>query len=232
MSNLTVFSFEGQDIRFSNDGRPVANDVAKVLGYKHPSNAVFRIVSDKNKGVWDLHTPGGIQSAIILQEAGIYQLIFKSKLPSAIKFQDWVFEEVLPSIRKTGQYAIQQNPAFDSDGIKNMIQEQLAPVLDYVKATRPIVETLENLPGANQVVKNSIARHLENLEPITVYDYCSSKGVDRDLWFTVSKRYANAYRFINQQNPTKRLLEGNAYPLLVITNIDDLIILEQVIDKL
>ena len=53
-----------------------------------------------------MQTPGGIQSVTVLEEPGIYQLIFGSKLPCAEKFQDWVFEEVLPTIRKTGQYAI------------------------------------------------------------------------------------------------------------------------------
>lgn len=45
-----------------------------------------------------------LRDVIVLEEAGIYQLIFSSKLPSAEAFQDWVFEEVLPSIRKTGTY--------------------------------------------------------------------------------------------------------------------------------
>ena len=107
MSNLAVFGFEDQEIRFV-DGKPVANDVALVLGYKSPSDAVYRLVKDKNKGICKIQTPGGIQSVTILEEAGIYQLIFGSKLPSAEKFQDWVFEEVLPAIRKTGQYGTNQ----------------------------------------------------------------------------------------------------------------------------
>lgn len=104
MSSLAVFEFDGQDIRFVN-GKPVANDVAAVLGYKNTADAVTRLVKPKNKGVCKIQTPGGIQSVAVLEEAGIYQLIFSSKLPSAEKFQDWVFEEVLPSIRKTGSYS-------------------------------------------------------------------------------------------------------------------------------
>lgn len=65
-----------------------------------------RLVKPKNKGVADLQTPGGIQSVAVLKEAGIYQLIFGSKLAGAEEFQDWVFEDVLPSIRKTGSYSI------------------------------------------------------------------------------------------------------------------------------
>jgi prophage antirepressor-like protein len=105
MTSLTVFAFESQEIRFV-DGKPVANDVAKVLGYKNPANAVNRMVKASNKGLCDLQTPSGIQSTTVLEESGIYQLIFGSKLPAAETFQQWVFSEVLPSIRKTGKYEI------------------------------------------------------------------------------------------------------------------------------
>ena len=103
MTNLSVFVFEGHDIRFA-DGKPVANDVAEALGYANPAKTITTKVSAKNKGVTKMVTPGGIQSVTVLEEAGIYQLIFGSKLESAEKFQDWVFSEVLPSIRKTGGY--------------------------------------------------------------------------------------------------------------------------------
>ena len=107
MDSLTVFEFESNRVRFV-DGKPVANDVAEILGYKNTADAVYRLVKAKNKGVCKLQTPGGTQSVTVLEEAGIYQLIFSSKLPSAERFQDWVFEEVLPSIRKTGSYQIPQ----------------------------------------------------------------------------------------------------------------------------
>jgi len=106
MSILSVFEFQGQVIRWV-DGKPVANDVAAVLGYADPVNTIRKKVSPKNKGVAKMATPGGTQSVTVLEEAGIYQLIFGSKLPSAEQFQDWVFSEVLPSIRKTGGYGNQ-----------------------------------------------------------------------------------------------------------------------------
>jgi prophage antirepressor-like protein len=105
MNSLAVFQFNTQEIRFI-DGKPVANDIAKVLGYADPKSTVSRKVSNKNKGVAKIATPGGIQSITVLEEAGIYQLIFSSQLEEAEKFQDWVFTEVLPSIRKTGQYRV------------------------------------------------------------------------------------------------------------------------------
>jgi prophage antirepressor-like protein len=107
MANLQLFNFETQEIRFIGD-KPVASDIAKVLGYKHPADAVYNIVKAKNKTEANIQTAVGIRTVFVLEEAGIYQLIFQSKLPNAERFQDWVFEEVLPSIRKTGSYSFNQ----------------------------------------------------------------------------------------------------------------------------
>ena len=114
MTALTQFSFEDQEIRFG-DGKPVANDIAKILGYAQPRDAVYRICDKEYLTVCKIPTlENGIQKErstnVIAEDAGIYQLIFKSKLESAKKFQKWVFEEVLPSIRKTGKYEIQPKP--------------------------------------------------------------------------------------------------------------------------
>jgi prophage antirepressor-like protein len=106
---LNIFEYENQEIRFV-DGKPVANDVAKVLGYVDPAKTVSTKVNLKNRSVTKMVTVDGkLRDITVLEEAGIYQLIFGSKLPSAEKFQDWVFEEVLPSIRKTGSYSIPEN---------------------------------------------------------------------------------------------------------------------------
>jgi hypothetical protein len=109
MNNITVFSFLSDKIRFVN-GLPVAIDVARALGYIDISATISKKVSAKYKQVAKLETLEkeelGIRNdeIITLLEPGIYQLIFSSKLPSAEKFREWVFEEVLPQIRKTGKY--------------------------------------------------------------------------------------------------------------------------------
>lgn len=107
MSNLVAYIFQDNQIRFV-DGKPVANDIAKVLGYAKPSDVVNKRVSQANKYAVDVQTPGGRQSMMVLQEAGIYQLIFGSKLPSSVAFQSWIFQEVIPEIRKTGNYINKQ----------------------------------------------------------------------------------------------------------------------------
>lgn len=83
----------------------VGADVARALGYRKPTDAVNNNVAEDDssrKGVTD--NLGRTQQAIVINESGLYSLIFGSKLESAKKFKKWVTSEVLPSIRKTGSY--------------------------------------------------------------------------------------------------------------------------------
>ena len=78
------------------------SDVAKALGYKNPSKAL----SDHCKGITKRYTPtkSGTQEMNFIPEGDIYRLAAKSELPGADKFECWIFDEVLPSIRKHGAY--------------------------------------------------------------------------------------------------------------------------------
>lgn len=106
-NQLSIFNFEGYEVRFVDD-KPVANDVASILGYADPAKTVSTKVKLKYRSVTKMVTVDGkLRDVTVLEEGGIYQLILSSKLPIADKFQDWLFEEVLPSIRKTGSYSIQ-----------------------------------------------------------------------------------------------------------------------------
>lgn len=100
----------------------VATDVAKMLGYTNPSKAI----SDHCKGVTKRYTPtkGGKQAMNFIPEGDLYRLITHSKLPSAEKFESWVFDEVLPAIRKTGEYKTQTTTKQDEskqDRAKSML---------------------------------------------------------------------------------------------------------------
>ncbi len=88
------------------NGEPyfVGKDVALALGYSDTADAIKKHVDAEDKGVGEIPTPGGKQKMIIINESGVYSLVFGSKLPDAKKFKRWVTSEVLPSIRKTGGY--------------------------------------------------------------------------------------------------------------------------------
>lgn len=109
MKNMTVFENPefGAIRTVELDGEPwlVGKDVAEALGYKNPQEAIRTHVDDEDKGVSEILTPGGKQSVPIINESGLYSLVLSSKLPTARKFRRWVTSEVLPSIRRTGQYS-------------------------------------------------------------------------------------------------------------------------------
>jgi prophage antirepressor-like protein len=87
----------------------VAADLAVILEASE-GKGLAKYVDDEWKGVINNHTPGGTQAMTVIWEPGIYQLLAKSRKPQAKPFQKWLFEEVLPSIRKTGQYTIATQP--------------------------------------------------------------------------------------------------------------------------
>ena len=109
MSELQVFqNAEFGSVRTATiDGEPyfVGKDVATILGYSNPRDAISKHVDDEDKGVAKCDTLGGNQNMTIINESGLYSLILSSKLPTAKKFKRWVTSEVLPSIRKHGAYA-------------------------------------------------------------------------------------------------------------------------------
>ena len=106
MGELQIFKNEefGEVRTVEIEGKPYfcGSDVAKALGYAIPSKAV----NTHCKGVSKMEAPtnGGIQELLFIPEGDLYRLIVSSKLPTAEKFERWVFDEVLPSIRKHGGY--------------------------------------------------------------------------------------------------------------------------------
>lgn len=88
------------------NGEPwfVGKDVAEALGYGNPRQGLSSHVDDDDRGVQNLDTPSGRQDMTVINESGVYALVFGSKLPKAKEFKRWVTREVLPSIRKHGAY--------------------------------------------------------------------------------------------------------------------------------
>lgn len=112
MNNLQIFENEefGQVRTVTIDGEPwfVGKDVAAALGYSNHRDALYKHVDSEDKGESRFATPSGEQSMTIINESGVYSLIFGSKLESAKRFKHWVTSEVLPALRKTGHYEMPQ----------------------------------------------------------------------------------------------------------------------------
>lgn len=107
MNELQEFNFQGNQLRtVMIDSEPffVGKDAATAIGYSNTRKAIRDHVKAKYQREERIVTPSGLQSMTVISEPGLYQLASESKLPSAGPFQDWVYEDVLPSIRKHGAY--------------------------------------------------------------------------------------------------------------------------------
>jgi len=106
MSALEVFTYEADELHaIVIDGAPwfVAGDVSRILGFRDAFNLV-RGLDEDERGTHILSTPGGDQSVTVISEAGLYSAILRSRVAGAKAFKRWVTHDVLPAIRRTGQY--------------------------------------------------------------------------------------------------------------------------------
>lgn len=148
------------------DGEPwfVGKDIAGALGYKDTKSALQDHVPDKYKRRWRIASPSGIQQTTIINEAGLYKLVMRSKLPNAERFSDWCCEEVLPSIRKTGKYEIDQQ-------IK---VEQSYPVTDILRDIRDAKSVMIEL-GVSEGI--AMAKAISLVEKYNQFDLSEIKSL-------------------------------------------------------
>lgn len=123
MSVPTVFKFEENNIRIVTDDDDImflARDVAKALGYSNPAKALkdhckSLIKLSYNQALELNFASPNPRGEIFLKESDVYRLTMRSTLPSAERFQDWVVEDVLPSIRKTGSHSTSMANSYQPD---------------------------------------------------------------------------------------------------------------------
>lgn len=129
MTNIKIFNFEDLTVRTTTiDNEPyfVGNDVAQILGYEDYRGAINKKVDSDDKLRSQIDHAGQKRNVTLINESGLYSLIFSSKLESAKRFKRWVTSEVLPSIRKHGIYAtdnVIEQTLRDPDYIINVLTE-------------------------------------------------------------------------------------------------------------
>ncbi|MGI1808128.1 phage antirepressor [Pediococcus pentosaceus] len=107
MNELQNFNFEGNEVRtvlINDEPYFIGKDIADILGYSRPDNAIRNHVDDDDKLMHQFSASGQSRNMLVINESGMYSLVLSSKLPNAKKFKRWVTNEVLPSIRKHGAY--------------------------------------------------------------------------------------------------------------------------------
>ena len=135
MNKPQLFNFEGNEVRtivIENEPYFVGKDVAGVLGYKRATKAIQDHVDIEDKDEVPIQDSiGRLQQTPIINESGLYALIFGSKLESAKRFKRWVTSEVLPAIRKHGAYA---TPRTIDDWLNN--PDMMIKALEQLKTER------------------------------------------------------------------------------------------------
>ncbi|WP_371498326.1 BRO family protein [Kitasatospora sp. NBC_00374] len=109
---LAQFDFQGQAVRVVTvDGTQwwIARDVCAVLEIVNPTRALDAL-DDDEKGLHSMKTPGGDQQVSVINEPGLYSLVLRSRKPQARAFKRWITHEVIPAIRRTGRYAVDEDP--------------------------------------------------------------------------------------------------------------------------
>jgi len=166
-------------------------DIALALDYKNTRDAIINNVREKNRNSFEKigiresspTTPSIDKQTIFLNEAGLYELIIKSKNKNAIKFQDWIFEEVLPSIRKTGQYQMRPpSPQQHSVLIQNikLLQDLGMDSRDriFVKdALRNEIKLLTNAPSEKCCTVSGRIQQYFNIVDRNIQNKASTYGV-------------------------------------------------------
>lgn len=184
MNEITNWDFNGQKVRTVEiEGEPyfVGKDVSSVLGYSNPRDALAKHVDDEDKGVVKCDTLGGTQNTTVINESGVYALVFGSKLPAAKAFKRWVTSEVLPTLRKTGSYRMQ-----DSYQIEDPVK----------RAQRWIEEQQERKALEERVAEQD--QKIQDLQPKAMYADTVLTAKDVKTPTQIAKDYGRSAQWLNR----------------------------------
>ena len=253
MSSLIPFSFESHSVRaFNIDGNPwfVGKDVCDVLGYANATDAISQHCRGVAKYYPIVDRIGRNQEVRILNEPDTYRLITGSTLPEAERFEAWLFEDVLPSIRKTGSYQLSDTPhdlpviesslvldyhgvpirfLIDREGNWQAVYADLARALGYM--------TKEQQYNARNILKVEVKGENKQLRHPLYGDLIYAAGIskfldrftryqagsfDKFLAAGALQKWLDktAKLFINQPVTSSRLLESQKARALEMTPID------------
>ena len=168
-NNIQVFTNKefGEIRTVTIDREPwfVGKDVAEALGFTNSRDAIATHVFDDDKGVDKIDTLGGKQNMTVINESGLYALVFGSRLESAKRFKHWVTSEVLPSIRNHGIYAtdnvidnILNNPDFGIQLLTELKEERAEKerlALEN-KEMKPKVEYHDNVLNKSDLITTTV----------------------------------------------------------------------------
>lgn len=171
--NLEILTIEGKEWF-------PAIKVAEVLGYTNPHKAVRDHTKEKGVTIRSVLSNGGNQNKKFIDEGNLYRLITKSKLPQAEQFEKWIFDEVLPTLRKTGSYEVPSDPM---SALKLMFdaQQQTQEEVQSVKAD--VIDLKDNQKldaGEYGLITKTVHQRVAHIRQI--HGLPNNKEINRPLY--------------------------------------------------
>ena len=211
-------------------------DVATILGYSKPENAIERHVSKNHKirkNTWypvsgsqvqnpktcPRETPGQVRWCTFIDEAGFYELVFSSKLEAAKKFRDWVFTSVLPSIRKYGQYKMFDNPnnkMFKIENETDLHYKVVQLIRNYYPDSILVAGLGENQDTSEKRLDSYKKGYLRGTPDLMILDYHK----DYNGLCIEFKSPTNYYEISDAQKEMKERYKINCYKFILSNDYD------------
>lgn len=196
------------DVRvIMRDGEPwfVGKDVASALGYGNTNDALAKHVKNSHKNTLAIRDGIGNPNKIIIDEAGVYALIMRSKLPQAEAFQEWVTSEVLPTIRKQGMYltsATAEEAISDPD---TFIAKALIVANQVLERQK---ERIKHLETTNNALTSTIST--TNVTTLTRKRTCATRNdmTVREVSKLLGAKQTEVYRVLQRAGWFMRAEEG------------------------
>ena len=211
MNQLTIFENkefgEIRTVTIDNEPWFVGKDIATALGYAKARNAISTHVSDEDKKDAPIQgSLGGIQNMTIINESGLYALIFGSKLDSAKRFKHWVTSEVLPSIRKNGGYIANQENLTPEQIVANALivaQNIILQKEKQIEEMKPKAEFFDAVADSKTAISmNQVAKVLDikGYGRNNLFEFLRNQGI-LDRFNVPYQRYVDCgwFRVIEQK---------------------------------
>lgn len=233
MNELQIFNSEEfgeiRTVTIDNEIYFVGKDIAKALGFSNPRDAISTHVFDEDRGVETIDTLGGKQNMTVVNESGLYALVFGSRLESAKRFKHWVTSEVLPTIRKTGGY---RKPMSTAEQIK-LLALGNTELNERVTNVEEEIDSLKNdmpLYGCEiDDIKNHVNRKVVNVlggKTSEAYrDGSIRSSVFKDIYRQLKREYGcvSSYKSIKRKwiDDAHNLINGYEVPKVLEEQIRD-----------
>lgn len=222
------------DIRtIAIDGEPwfVGNDCAKALGYKDTYSGVRKNVDDEDKMTCPVGSGAEMRNMNVINESGLYSLIFGSKLESAKKFKKWVTSEVLPQLRKTGSYGTPKLPQtpmelleLHYEAIKQVDNkvDTLAERMDNFEQNLPLLP--EDADDVSREVKKRVVEVLGGKDSNAYHNRSLSQKVFKDAYRNLKSNFnISSYKAIKRNRKDMAVQIAREYkpPLYLAEQIQE-----------